>query len=61
MGSTPTRSTTSGDLEVPGRLEYEGGFGIPLMRVLADDMKIRSLEHGTAVQLVVYSAGRNTE
>ena len=43
-------------MDDPGRLDYEGGFGIPLMRVLADEMKIRSLEHGTAVQLVVYTA-----
>lgn len=45
-----------GELDEPGRLEYEGGFGIPLMRVLADEMKIRSLDHGTAVQLVVYAS-----
>ena len=38
-----------GELDEPGRLEYEGGFGIPLMRVLADEMNIRSLNHGTAV------------
>lgn len=43
-------------LDAPGRLDYEGGFGIPLMRVLADEMKIRSLDHGTAVQLVVYAS-----
>lgn len=43
-------------LDEPGRLDYEGGFGIPLMRVLADEMKIRSLDHGTAVQLVVYAS-----
>lgn len=48
--------TAPGPLDEPGRLEYEGGFGIPLMRVLADEMKIRSLDHGTAVQLVVYAS-----
>ncbi|MGI9622302.1 MAG: ATP-binding protein [Acidimicrobiales bacterium] len=47
---------TPAPLDEPGRLEYEGGFGIPLMRVLADEMKIRSLDHGTAVQLVVYAS-----
>ncbi len=46
-----------GPLDRPGRLEYEGGMGIPLMRVLADERKIRSLDHGTAVQLVVYASG----
>ncbi len=50
-----------GALDRPGRLEYEGGMGIPLMRVLADEMKIRSLDHGTAVQLVVYAAGPKQE
>ena len=48
--------TDPGTLDSPHRLEYEGGFGIPLMRVLADEMKIRSLDHGTAVQLVVYAS-----
>jgi serine/threonine-protein kinase RsbW len=45
-----------GPLDQPHRLEHEGGFGIPLMRVLADEMNIRSLDHGTAVQLVVYAS-----
>lgn len=45
-----------GDLEAPRRLEREGGFGLPLMRVLADQMKIRSLGDGTAVHLIVYTA-----
>jgi serine/threonine-protein kinase RsbW len=44
------------DLDHPGRLDYEGGFGLPLMRVLADQMKIRSLETGTAVHLIVYTS-----
>jgi len=47
--------TDPGALDAPHRLEHEGGFGIPLMRVLADEMNIRSLDHGTAVQLVVYA------
>ena len=36
------------------RLQYEGGFGIPLMRVLADEIQIDSADEGTTVQLVVY-------
>lgn len=55
-GLTPEDLVEPDALDAPGRLEHEGGFGIPLMRVLADEMKIRSLEHGTAVQLVVYTS-----
>lgn len=55
-GFDPTGVRDPGPLDDPGRLEYEGGFGIPLMRVLADEMKIRSLEDGTAVRLVVYTS-----
>ena len=55
-GFDPDDLVEAGLLDEPGRLDYEGGFGIPLMRVLADEMKIRSLDHGTAVQLVVYAA-----
>ena len=55
-GFDPEEMAAPGPLDAPGRLEYEGGFGIPLMRVLADEMKIRSLDHGTAVQLVVYAS-----
>ncbi len=47
-------------IEVPdagtiGRLDYERGLGIPLMRVLADEADITSDEEGTAVRLVVYT------
>lgn len=55
-GFDPAELESPGPLDAPGRLDYEGGFGIPLMRVLADEMKIRSLDHGTAVQLVVYAS-----
>ena len=55
-GFDPGALETPAPLDEPGRLEHEGGFGIPLMRVLADEMKIRSLDHGTAVQLVVYAS-----
>ena len=55
-GFDPGNLEAPGALDEPGRLDYEGGFGIPLMRVLADEMKIRSMDHGTAVQLVVYAS-----
>ncbi|MFV2038860.1 MAG: ATP-binding protein [Acidimicrobiales bacterium] len=55
-GFDPAGLVVPGPLDEPGRLDHEGGFGIPLMRVLADEMNIRSLEHGTAVQLVVYAS-----
>lgn len=55
-GFDPGDLESPAPLDAPGRLDYEGGFGIPLMRVLADEMKIRSLDHGTAVQLVVYAS-----
>lgn len=42
----------------PARLDIEGGFGLPLMRVLADEAEIRSSETGTAVKLVVYQKRR---
>lgn len=42
----------------PARLEFEGGFGLPLMRVLADEAEIRSSPDGTAVKLVVYQKRR---
>jgi len=42
----------------PARLDIEGGFGLPLMRVLADEAEIRSSPDGTAVKLVVYQKRR---
>jgi len=39
----------------PERLEHEHGLGLPLMRVLADETRIRTGADGTAVSLVVYS------
>jgi serine/threonine-protein kinase RsbW len=42
------------DMDDPARLDIEGGFGLPLMSVLADEAEIRSSDTGTAVKLVVY-------
>ena len=50
----PEKLKELGSLNEPERLQYEGGFGIPLMRVLADEIQIDSADEGTTVQLVVY-------
>ena len=54
-GFNPEKLEPAGPLDQPGRLSYEGGFGIHLMRVLADEIKINSADEGTTVQLVVYT------
>ena len=54
-GFNPEKLEPAGPLDQPGRLSYEGGVGIPLMRVLADEIKINSADEGTTVQLVVYT------
>ena len=54
-GFNPEKLEPAGPLDQPGRLSYEGGFGIPLMRVLADEIKINSADEGTTVQLVGYT------
>jgi len=46
------------DITDPARLEHEGGFGLPLMRVLTDEAEIRSSPDGTAVKLVVHQKRR---
>jgi serine/threonine-protein kinase RsbW len=56
VGFDPKAVDATGPVDDPRRIDNEGGFGIPLMRVLADEMKIRSLEDGTAVRLVVYTS-----
>jgi serine/threonine-protein kinase RsbW len=46
------------DLTEPRHLEAEGGFGLPLMRILTDEAEIRSSPEGTAVKLVVHQKRR---
>ena len=58
-GFNPDKLEPAGPLNQPERLNYEGGFGIPLMRVLADEIKINSADEGTTVQLVVYTPPSN--
>tara|TARA_B100000953_G_scaffold281095_1_gene258379 strand:+ start:53 stop:508 length:456 start_codon:yes stop_codon:yes gene_type:complete len=53
-GFDPETLDPTGPLTDKGRLEYEGGFGIPLMKILADEIKIDSADEGTTVHLVVY-------
>lgn len=40
----------------PGRLSYESGLGIPLMRTLADRLSFTPAPNGTTVRLTVYRA-----
>ena len=53
-GFNPEKFKEISPLNEADRLQYEGGFGIPLMRVLADEIQIDSADAGTTVQLVVY-------
>jgi serine/threonine-protein kinase RsbW len=57
-GFDPAHLEPVADVSHPGRLEIEGGFGIPLMRTLADEAEIRSSPGGTAVKLVVFQKRR---
>lgn len=53
-GFDPHRVAAPLAITDPARWELEGGFGLPLMRILADEAEIRSSPEGTAVKLVVY-------
>ena len=39
----------------PARLEFERGLGIPLMKVLTDEVEFRTSNGGTAVRLVLFT------
>jgi anti-sigma regulatory factor (Ser/Thr protein kinase) len=45
------------DLTDPRRLEYEGGLGIPLIRLLADSAEFRRLDDGTEVVMTFGPVG----
>jgi serine/threonine-protein kinase RsbW len=45
-------------IAIPPGLAREGGYGLPLMRVLADRMEVRSMADGVVVSLVVYTTPR---
>lgn len=50
-GFDPDVSTRSADLAAPGRLDHEGGLGIPLIRLLADQVDFDSVSDGTEVAM----------
>lgn len=52
---------SSADLRSVGRLEKEGGLGVPLIRLLADEAEFRRIEAGTEVVMNFgphYATGR---
>lgn len=57
-GFDPDELVPLPEMDDPARLDIEGGFGIPLMRTLADESEIRSSPDGTAVRLVVFRKRR---
>jgi serine/threonine-protein kinase RsbW len=44
-------------VETPDRLQHESGLGVPLMRILTDEVEIRSGADGTSVRLAVRIPG----
>ncbi len=48
------------DIDVPGRLDIEGGFGIPLMRTLSSaEVVFDSTPNGTAVHLELWQGSND--
>ena len=48
-GFDPDQLEAHPDVTSPDRLNYEGGLGIPLIRMLADDLEFRRTGDGTTV------------
>jgi anti-sigma regulatory factor (Ser/Thr protein kinase) len=48
-GFDPDRLTSHPAVTDPARLEFEGGLGIPLIRLLADELEFRPNDGGTTV------------
>lgn len=48
-GFDPTDLEPHPEVTDPARLEHEGGLGIPLIRMLSDDLEFRSTPGGTTV------------
>ena len=40
----------------PSRLDYERGLGIPLIRILTDEVEFRPSPNGTSVRMVLYAS-----
>jgi serine/threonine-protein kinase RsbW len=40
----------------PSRLDYERGLGIPLIRILTDEVEFRPSPEGTTVRMVLYAS-----
>ncbi len=48
-GFDPTGLEAHPEVTSPDRLNYEGGLGIPLIKMLADEIEFRSTATGTTV------------
>jgi len=58
MGFEPDEVPELPEPDSPERLLHEGGLGVHLMQMLADESEISATDHGTDVRLVVYSSKR---
>ncbi len=58
-GFDPDKLPRHPDVTDPERLEYEGGLGIPLIRLLADDLEFRPESVGTTVVMRFGPRARN--
>ena len=54
QGFDPSTVSEAPSPDAPARLDHERGLGLPLMRILTDEMTISSADAGTTVRLVVY-------
>jgi anti-sigma regulatory factor (Ser/Thr protein kinase) len=48
-GFDPSKLRAHPEVTSPDRLNYEGGLGIPLIKMLADDIEFRPTDDGTTV------------
>lgn len=58
-GFDPDKLPSHPEVTDPERLDYEGGLGIPLIRLLADDLEFRSEPVGTTVVMRFGPRARN--